>query len=129
MENFPLIIRFKYSFDFSVSLKFTVNSTFAYFSQIIYICFFRLFVSLLALCNNFVTVLPKEPQCVCGVEKLGLFVRQCFGSTRYLDYTLDPSKIRKQDTLSTIEYIAQNVVGMPLAWTFVRAKWSYIYQQ
>uniref|UniRef100_A0A3Q3ESM7 Aminopeptidase n=1 Tax=Labrus bergylta TaxID=56723 RepID=A0A3Q3ESM7_9LABR len=48
---------------------------------------------------------------------------------RYLEYTLDPSKIRKQDATSTIQYIARNVVGMPLAWNFVRAKWSYIFQQ
>uniref|UniRef100_A0A671Y3W1 Aminopeptidase n=1 Tax=Sparus aurata TaxID=8175 RepID=A0A671Y3W1_SPAAU len=47
---------------------------------------------------------------------------------RYLDYTLDPTKIRKQDATSTIQYIARNVVGMPLAWNFVRAKWSYIFQ-
>lgn len=49
--------------------------------------------------------------------------------SRYLDYTLDPTKIRKQDAVSTIRYIAQNVVGMPLAWNFVRAQWSYIFNQ
>ncbi|MED6253404.1 hypothetical protein ATANTOWER_028725 [Ataeniobius toweri] len=48
---------------------------------------------------------------------------------RYLAYTLDPTKIRKQDATSTIQYIAHNVVGMPLAWNFVRSKWSYIFQQ
>lgn len=48
---------------------------------------------------------------------------------RYLEYTLDPTKIRKQDATSTIQYIARNVVGMPLAWNFVRARWSYIFQQ
>ncbi|XP_056228766.1 aminopeptidase N [Seriola aureovittata] len=48
---------------------------------------------------------------------------------RYLEYTLDPTKIRKQDATSTIQYIASNVVGMPLAWNFIRAKWSYIFQQ
>ncbi|CAN9506819.1 unnamed protein product [Ophioblennius macclurei] len=48
---------------------------------------------------------------------------------RYLEYTLDPDKIRKQDATSTISYIAGNVVGMPLAWNFVRAKWSYIFEQ
>ncbi|XP_022595280.1 aminopeptidase N-like [Seriola dumerili] len=48
---------------------------------------------------------------------------------RYLEYTLDPTMIRKQDATSTIQYIASNVVGMPLAWNFVRAKWSYIFQQ
>ncbi|XP_019935929.2 aminopeptidase N-like isoform X1 [Paralichthys olivaceus] len=48
---------------------------------------------------------------------------------RYLEYTLDPTKIRKQDATSTIQVISQNVVGTPLAWNFIRAKWSYIYQQ
>ncbi|XP_069030471.1 aminopeptidase N-like [Embiotoca jacksoni] len=48
---------------------------------------------------------------------------------RYLEYTLDPTKIRKQDATSTIQYIAQNIVGMPLAWNFVRARWSYIFNQ
>lgn len=48
---------------------------------------------------------------------------------RYLEYTLDPTKIRKQDAISTIQYISQNVVGMPLAWNFVRARWGYIFQQ
>jgi len=50
-------------------------------------------------------------------------------SPRYLQYTLDPTKIRKQDTTSTIQAVAHNVVGMPLAWTFVREKWSYIFEQ
>ncbi|CAK6976940.1 aminopeptidase N-like [Scomber scombrus] len=48
---------------------------------------------------------------------------------RYLEYTLDPTKIRKQDATSTIQYISRNVVGMPLAWNFFRAKWSFIYEQ
>lgn len=48
---------------------------------------------------------------------------------RYLEYTLDPTKIRKQDTTSTIQYIAGNVVGMPLAWNFIRERWSFIFQQ
>ncbi|XP_053172671.1 aminopeptidase N-like [Scomber japonicus] len=48
---------------------------------------------------------------------------------RYLEYTLDPTKIRKQDATSTIQYISRNVVGMPLAWNFFRAKWSFIFEQ
>uniref|UniRef100_A0A4W3JRV3 Aminopeptidase n=1 Tax=Callorhinchus milii TaxID=7868 RepID=A0A4W3JRV3_CALMI len=48
---------------------------------------------------------------------------------RYLDYTLDSEKIRKQDATSTIGYIANNVVGQPLAWNFVRAKWNFIFEQ
>ncbi|XP_041652254.1 alanyl (membrane) aminopeptidase b [Cheilinus undulatus] len=49
--------------------------------------------------------------------------------TRYLEYTLDPNKIRKQDATSTIVYIAGNVIGQPLAWDFVRAHWTYIFTQ
>uniref|UniRef100_A0A8C2B0K4 Aminopeptidase n=1 Tax=Cyprinus carpio TaxID=7962 RepID=A0A8C2B0K4_CYPCA len=48
---------------------------------------------------------------------------------RYLQYTLDPSKIRKMDLVSTISYIAKNVAGQPLAWDFVRGHWSYITQE
>ncbi|CAB1433690.1 unnamed protein product [Pleuronectes platessa] len=48
---------------------------------------------------------------------------------RYLEYTLDPDMIRKQDATSTIVYIANNVVGQSLAWDFVRDRWSYIFNQ
>uniref|UniRef100_A0A8P4JVL2 Aminopeptidase n=1 Tax=Dicentrarchus labrax TaxID=13489 RepID=A0A8P4JVL2_DICLA len=48
---------------------------------------------------------------------------------RYLEYTLDPNMIRKQDATSTIVYIANNVIGQSLAWDFVRARWSYIFTQ
>ncbi|KAM9469986.1 alanyl (membrane) aminopeptidase b, tandem duplicate 1 [Clarias gariepinus] len=48
---------------------------------------------------------------------------------RYLQYTLDPLKIRKQDATSTIVYVANNVVGQPLAWDFIRANWEYIYRE
>lgn len=53
----------------------------------------------------------------------------CLHLFRYLEYTLDPNKIRKQDATSTIVYIANNVVGQSLAWDFVRAQWSYIFTQ
>ncbi|KAI1889465.1 hypothetical protein AGOR_G00163150 [Albula goreensis] len=48
---------------------------------------------------------------------------------RYLEFALDPNKIRKQDATSTIVYIGSNVVGQPLAWDFVRERWEYIYTQ
>lgn len=48
---------------------------------------------------------------------------------RYLQYTLNPAMIRKQDATSTIQSIANNVVGLPLAWDFLRAKWNYIFEQ
>uniref|UniRef100_A0A7N8XZC6 Aminopeptidase n=1 Tax=Mastacembelus armatus TaxID=205130 RepID=A0A7N8XZC6_9TELE len=46
---------------------------------------------------------------------------------RYLRYSLDPEKIRKQDATSTITYIANNPIGQPLAWDFVRANWAHIF--
>uniref|UniRef100_A0AAY5L8X8 Aminopeptidase n=1 Tax=Esox lucius TaxID=8010 RepID=A0AAY5L8X8_ESOLU len=45
---------------------------------------------------------------------------------RYLEYTLDPDKIRKMDAVSTINYIARNVAGQAIAWNFVRANWKSI---
>ncbi|XP_047452850.1 aminopeptidase N-like [Mugil cephalus] len=48
---------------------------------------------------------------------------------RYLEFTLDPKKIRKQDATSTIVYIGNNVVGQPLAWDFIRANWAYIFRE
>uniref|UniRef100_A0A8P4KNK1 Aminopeptidase n=1 Tax=Dicentrarchus labrax TaxID=13489 RepID=A0A8P4KNK1_DICLA len=46
---------------------------------------------------------------------------------RYLEYTLDPEKIRLMDVASTINYIAKNVAGQALAWNFVRvAIWTLI---
>ncbi|NWH69007.1 AMPN Aminopeptidase, partial [Geococcyx californianus] len=48
---------------------------------------------------------------------------------RYLQYTLDPSKIRKQDATSTINSIASNVVGQPLAWDFIRENWRMLFNQ
>ncbi|NXM78588.1 AMPN Aminopeptidase, partial [Serilophus lunatus] len=49
--------------------------------------------------------------------------------SRYLEYTLDPTKIRKQDATSTINSIASNVVGQPLAWDFIRANWRTLFTQ
>uniref|UniRef100_A0A3B5MA29 Alanyl (membrane) aminopeptidase b, tandem duplicate 1 n=1 Tax=Xiphophorus couchianus TaxID=32473 RepID=A0A3B5MA29_9TELE len=48
---------------------------------------------------------------------------------RYLEYTLDPGRIRKQDATSTIVYIAQNVDGQSLAWYFIKSNWNYIFTQ
>ncbi|GAB0194319.1 aminopeptidase N [Grus japonensis] len=48
---------------------------------------------------------------------------------RYLQYTLDPNKIRKQDATATINSIASNVVGQPLAWDFIRGNWRMLFTQ
>jgi len=53
--------------------------------------------------------------------------RQPWLLNRYLDYSLDPEKIRKQDATYVIVYISSNSIGQPLAWDFVRAKWDYIF--
>uniref|UniRef100_A0AAR2LK22 Aminopeptidase n=1 Tax=Pygocentrus nattereri TaxID=42514 RepID=A0AAR2LK22_PYGNA len=45
---------------------------------------------------------------------------------RYLEYTLDPTKIRKMDVVSTINHIARNVAGQALAWDFIRGHWTQI---
>ncbi|XP_007516437.1 aminopeptidase N [Erinaceus europaeus] len=47
---------------------------------------------------------------------------------RYLDYTLNPNLIRKQDATSTISSIASNVIGQDLAWNFVRDNWKKLFQ-
>ncbi|XP_033824607.1 alanyl (membrane) aminopeptidase-like b [Periophthalmus magnuspinnatus] len=45
---------------------------------------------------------------------------------RYLDYTLNPDKIRLMDVSSVITSIAYNEAGHALAWNFIRANWNYI---
>ncbi|KAJ7997845.1 hypothetical protein DPEC_G00216390 [Dallia pectoralis] len=55
--------------------------------------------------------------------------KQAWLLNKYLEYTLDANKIRKQDATSTIVYIANNVVGQPLAWDFIRDRWVYIFEQ
>ncbi|KAM5171352.1 aminopeptidase N-like isoform 1-T2 [Mantella aurantiaca] len=42
---------------------------------------------------------------------------------RLLEYSLDGT-IRKQDAISTVTNVANNVVGQTLAWDFVRANWK-----
>ncbi|NXJ83943.1 AMPN Aminopeptidase, partial [Trogon melanurus] len=48
---------------------------------------------------------------------------------RYLQYTLDPNEIRRQDATSTINSIASNVVGQPLVWDFIRGNWRTLFTQ
>lgn len=47
--------------------------------------------------------------------------------TRYLGYSLDSSKIRSQDAVSVISYVASNPVGKYLAWTFVQNNWKALF--
>ena len=46
---------------------------------------------------------------------------------RYLGYSLDSSKIRSQDAISVISYVASNPVGKYLAWTFVQNNWKALF--
>uniref|UniRef100_H3D2Z0 Aminopeptidase n=1 Tax=Tetraodon nigroviridis TaxID=99883 RepID=H3D2Z0_TETNG len=55
--------------------------------------------------------------------------RQPWLLNKYLKFSLDPTKIRRQDSTSTIQSVAANVVGMPLAWNFIRENWDHIFQQ
>ncbi|KAE8618156.1 hypothetical protein XENTR_v10009290 [Xenopus tropicalis] len=46
---------------------------------------------------------------------------------RFLEYSLDPTMIRRQDAVSTISSVVNNPIGQSLAWDFVRAKWKTLY--
>nr|XP_032809634.1 aminopeptidase Ey-like [Petromyzon marinus] len=48
---------------------------------------------------------------------------------RLLEYALDSTFIRKQDATSVITSVARNVIGRPLAWSFVKEKWDFIFNQ
>uniref|UniRef100_A0A3B3Z6Y8 Aminopeptidase n=1 Tax=Periophthalmus magnuspinnatus TaxID=409849 RepID=A0A3B3Z6Y8_9GOBI len=65
----------------------------------------------------------KNASVASEADKL-MFALSC--TEQYLDYSLDPDMIRKQDATYTIVYIAGNPIGQPLAWDFIRAKWSAI---
>ncbi|KAJ8335457.1 hypothetical protein SKAU_G00387990, partial [Synaphobranchus kaupii] len=45
---------------------------------------------------------------------------------RYLQYTLNPDKIKPEVFISTVNIIAKNVVGQSLVWDFVVSQWSNI---
>uniref|UniRef100_A0A3Q2DMM8 Aminopeptidase n=1 Tax=Cyprinodon variegatus TaxID=28743 RepID=A0A3Q2DMM8_CYPVA len=54
--------------------------------------------------------------------------KQTWLLSRYLDYTLDPDKIRLMEATSILIDIAQNAEGQALAWDFMRAHWNYFSQ-
>ncbi|KAM5291545.1 aminopeptidase N [Glossophaga mutica] len=47
---------------------------------------------------------------------------------RYLRYTLNSTLIRKQDATSSINSIANNVIGQTLAWNFVQTNWKKLFE-
>ncbi|XP_072050679.1 glutamyl aminopeptidase-like [Amphiura filiformis] len=50
--------------------------------------------------------------------------REVWLISRYIEYTEDESKIREQDYFSVMGYIADNPVGNPLVWDYVRENWQ-----
>uniref|UniRef100_A0A8B9J7S2 Aminopeptidase n=1 Tax=Astyanax mexicanus TaxID=7994 RepID=A0A8B9J7S2_ASTMX len=48
---------------------------------------------------------------------------------RYLNYMLDPNMVQKKHVNYVIRHVANNVVGQPLAWDFIRANWSNILKE
>lgn len=46
----------------------------------------------------------------------------------YLAHSLDSSKIRSQDAVSVITYVASNPVGKYLAWNFVQNNWKALFE-
>lgn len=53
--------------------------------------------------------------------------RETWILNKYLGYSLDSSKIRSQDAVSVISYVASNPVGKYLAWTFVQNNWKALF--
>ncbi|XP_048749587.1 aminopeptidase N-like isoform X4 [Ostrea edulis] len=49
--------------------------------------------------------------------------------SRYLQYSLISSEIRRQDSTSVIVYISENAIGRGLAWDFVRAHWNKLLEE
>lgn len=48
---------------------------------------------------------------------------------RYLQYSIDPTKIRKQDATNVIVYISENDIGRGLTWDFVRENWERLMRE
>ncbi|XP_062245064.1 aminopeptidase Ey-like [Platichthys flesus] len=53
--------------------------------------------------------------------------RETWLLNRYLQYTLDPEKIRFKDVWNIIDLIAMNPAGQALAWNFIRANWEFLH--
>eukprot|EP00118_Oscarella_pearsei_P010785 m.68309 g.68309 ORF g.68309 m.68309 type:complete len:981 (+) comp35504_c0_seq10:3-2945(+) len=48
---------------------------------------------------------------------------------RYLEYSVDPSKIRPQDTDFVMIYVSRNVIGRSFAWNFLRSNWDLLFSR
>ncbi|XP_078666409.1 aminopeptidase Ey-like [Branchiostoma floridae x Branchiostoma belcheri] len=47
--------------------------------------------------------------------------------SRYLDWTIDSTKVRKADALNTIVAISGNKLGKTMVWNFLNQNWGYIF--
>jgi hypothetical protein len=50
--------------------------------------------------------------------------KSLLSSSRFLRYSIDGDKIRDQDTVTVVGYVARNAVGRDLAWKFLKENWS-----
>ena len=48
---------------------------------------------------------------------------------RYLRYSIDKDKIRDQDSVTVVGYVAGNSVGRELAWKFLKENWDIFYKR
>ena len=48
---------------------------------------------------------------------------------RFLRYSIDGDKIRDQDTVTVVSYVAGNAVGRELAWKFFKENWDIFYKR
>ncbi|XP_066270940.1 aminopeptidase N-like [Branchiostoma lanceolatum] len=46
--------------------------------------------------------------------------------SRYLNWTIDSTRVRKADALNTIVSISENKLGKAMVWTFLNQNWDYI---
>uniref|UniRef100_A0A3B5M7T9 Aminopeptidase n=1 Tax=Xiphophorus couchianus TaxID=32473 RepID=A0A3B5M7T9_9TELE len=54
----------------------------------------------------------------------------CSNNTQlYLEFTLDPAKIRKQDATAVITAVANNRAGQNLTWQFVTKNWEHMFTE
>jgi len=55
------------------------------------------------------------------------FTREPYLLTRLLSYSLDPTLIRAQDTITVVTWVSNNIIGESMAWEFVQDKWDTFY--
>ena len=48
---------------------------------------------------------------------------------RLLDYSLDESKIRKQDSYIAVASVANNKLGKYMAWNWIRGNWDKLFEE